>query len=104
MSLPSPKDVLRQIAKTSDQITEAIAAPVKQFMTTLGLPTVELPKASDIVESLPELPQPPSPAMIPLTPAPTARQLPTTLPSQGTTETLTLPAKPEEEIVRIVQA
>ena len=54
MSLPSPKEVLKQAADLLDAITE----PARSLAESLGLPTP--PKAADIVESLPEPPTPES--------------------------------------------
>ena len=51
MSLPSPKEVLKQAA----DLLDAIAEPARSLVESLGLPTP--PKAAEVVESLPEPPE-----------------------------------------------
>ena len=57
--MATPKEFLKRIAETQDQLMEVATQPLKDIAATLGLPTPpEPPKAADIVESLPELPTP----------------------------------------------
>jgi hypothetical protein len=59
MSLPSPKEVLKSVARVADTAVEAVTAPAKQLASALNLPPLpEPPKAEQVVESLPELPLP----------------------------------------------
>ena len=61
MSLPTPKEVLRRAAEVHDRLAEAALEPVRQLAASLGLPEPPAPpRATDIVESLPDLPEPPS--------------------------------------------
>jgi hypothetical protein len=67
MSLPSPKEVLKSIAKSADMIVDALTAPAKQLAAQLNLPLPpEPPRATEVIESLPELPVP-APAFAPTT-------------------------------------
>jgi len=62
MSLPSPKEMLKSVARVADTAVEAVTAPAKQLASTLNLPPLpEPPKAEQVVESLPELPLPTPP-------------------------------------------
>ena len=62
MSLPSPKEMLKSVARVADTAVEAVTAPAKQLASALNLPPLpEPPKAEQIVETLPEpLPTPPT--------------------------------------------
>ena len=57
MSLPSPRELLKQIADFTDTLME----PARNFAESLGLPTP--PKAAEVVEGLPELPELPLPGL-----------------------------------------
>ena len=62
MSLPSPKEMLKSVARVADTAVEAVTAPAKQLASTLNLPPLpEPPKAEQVVEALPELPLPTPP-------------------------------------------
>jgi hypothetical protein len=72
MSLPSPKEMLKSVARVADTAVEAVTAPAKQLASTLNLPPLpEPPKAEQVVESLPELPlpTPTAPSAVPKTEA-----------------------------------
>ncbi|MCL7388726.1 MAG: hypothetical protein LZ173_02150 [Thaumarchaeota archaeon] len=63
MSLPSPKEMLKSVARVADTAVEAVTAPAKQLASALNLPPLpEPPKAEQVVESLPELPLPTAPS------------------------------------------
>lgn len=57
MSL-SPKDLLRQAAQFVDNVVDVATKPARDLAAAAGLPEIPLPKASDVVETLPDLPAP----------------------------------------------
>jgi len=62
MSLPSPKEMLKSVARVADTTIETVTAPARQLASALNLPPLpEPPKAESVVESLPELPLPTPP-------------------------------------------
>ena len=57
--IPSPKELLKKAAEFQDTMFEIATKPIRDFAESLGLPLPpEPPKASDLVESLPDLPLP----------------------------------------------
>jgi hypothetical protein len=63
-----PKELLRQAAQFADNAVDFATTPFKNIAEQAGLPTPpEPPKASEIVESLPDLPAPdlPLPQLFP---------------------------------------
>jgi len=59
MSLPQPKELLKTVAEFHDSLMEMATKPFKDLASSLNLPPLpELPKATELVESLPELPLP----------------------------------------------
>jgi len=88
MSFPSPKEVLRTVAKSVDEAVDALTAPAKQLAAQLNLPLPpEPPKVSTLIENLPELPLPPSPA--------------TTTATQATATTRTVVVHKQEEVGKL---
>ena len=59
MSLPQPKELIKKVAEFHDSLMEMATKPFKDLASSLNLPALpEPPKATELVESLPELPLP----------------------------------------------
>jgi len=74
MSLPQPKELIKRVAELQDSLVETATKPFRDLAASLNLPVVEPPRLAELVESLPELPQPPTPEFL----LPRAKATPTT--------------------------
>jgi len=57
-SLPKPKELLKSFAEFNESMMELALKPIKDFAESVGLPFIEPPKASELIEALPDLPTP----------------------------------------------